>query len=191
LSALIKNIKPAFEKKTAVLVDFLYKINITPNILTIFGLIFVIIGSIFIVLKQFIIAGIFLSIGNILDALDGYLARKYNQATKFGAFLDSVIDRFSDAFPLIAISYLLRNNDFIFFISLLSIIFSFMVSYTRARSEGLGIDCKVGIFERPERSIILIIGVFISFIDIAIIIIAIGSFITFLQRVFYFYKKSV
>ncbi|GAB6073064.1 CDP-alcohol phosphatidyltransferase family protein [Venenivibrio stagnispumantis] len=191
MSALIKNIKPAFEKRTAVLVDFLYKINITPNILTIFGLIFVIIGSIFIVLKQFIIAGIFLSIGNILDAFDGYLARKYNQATKFGAFLDSVIDRFSDAFPLMAISYLLRNNDFIFFISLLSIIFSFMVSYTRARSEGLGIDCKVGIFERPERSIILIIGVFSSFIDIAVIIIAIGSFITFLQRVFYFYKKSV
>ncbi|WP_457641624.1 CDP-alcohol phosphatidyltransferase family protein [Persephonella sp.] len=190
MSQLIKQIKPVFEEKISPVIDILHKANITPNLLTFSGLLFIIIGSYFLFLQKFITAGILILLGNLCDALDGVLARKYNRSTKFGAFFDSVVDRFSDFFPFMAIALIFRENILMLSLTLAAIMFSFMVSYTRARAEGLGIECKVGIFERAERSILLIVSIFTGYIEIAVIIIALGSAITAFQRILCFYKKS-
>ena len=190
MSQLIKQIKPVFEEKVTPVIELFYKIGISPNFLTILGFILVVTGSYFLAVQNFIVSGIFLTLGNICDALDGALARRFNRSTKFGAFLDSVIDRLSDAFPLMAVVYIFRNDDVLLGLSLIAIIFSFLVSYTRARAEGLGVECKVGFFERPERSIILIISVFLARVDIGILLIAIGAVITSIQRIYCMYQKT-
>ena len=190
MSQLIKQIKPVFEEKATPVIELFYKIGISPNFLTILGFILVVTGSYFLTVQNFIVSGIFLTLGNICDALDGALARRFNRSTKFGAFLDSVIDRLSDAFPLMAVVYIFRNDDVLLGLSLIAIIFSFLVSYTRARAEGLGIECKVGFFERPERSIILIISVFLARVDIGILLIALGAVITSIQRIYCMYQKT-
>jgi len=190
LSELIKQIKPVFEEKVSPFIRMLNKINVSPNFLTISGLVFIAIGSVLIVYENYFLAGLFLLIGNLCDALDGTLARKYKKASKFGAFLDSIVDRLSDAFPLMAIAILFKAYTFELSLTIFALIFSFMVSYTRARAEGLGIECKVGILERPERSIILIIFTFLAMPLIAVILIAIGSFITTIQRIYCVYKKT-
>jgi len=190
VSDIIKQIKPVFEEKVTPFIRILNKINISPNFLTITGLIFIIVGSVFIVFQNYILAALFLLIGNLCDALDGTLARKYQKTSKFGAFLDSVVDRLSDAFPIMAIALIYQNHPLELTISMLALTFSFMVSYTRARAEGLGIECKVGILERPERSIIMIVFTLFSMPLIAVILIAIGSFITTMQRVYCVYKKT-
>jgi len=190
MSEIIKQLKPTFEKTIEPLIDYLHKRNVSPNTLTIVGIGFITIGSYFIFFDLLFLAGIFITIGNICDMLDGALARKYNLQTKFGAFLDSVIDRYSDFLPLMAAAYLFRDNFYLFLFTMFAIAGSFLVSYTRARAEGLGIECKVGIFERPERSILLIISLFLGILEVAVILIAIGSHYTALQRVLCFYNKT-
>ncbi|RMA97928.1 CDP-alcohol phosphatidyltransferase family protein [Hydrogenothermus marinus] len=188
MSEFIKQMKPHFEKATEPIILFFDKLNLSPNVLTISGLIFTAIGSYFMLQKQFILAGFIIGIGALFDALDGHLARTSGKTSKFGAFFDSVIDRISDALPLIAIAIIFKEDTIFLAITIFTIIFSFLVSYTRARAEGLGIECKVGIFERPERLIILIISLILNQVEIGILILLIGSFITFLQRFFYVYK---
>ncbi|ACN99387.1 CDP-diacylglycerol--glycerol-3-phosphate 3-phosphatidyltransferase [Sulfurihydrogenibium azorense Az-Fu1] len=190
MSQIIKNIKPIWEEKTTPIVDFLYKINVSPNILTVVGLVFVFVGSFFIIKGMFLVAGIFILVGNLCDALDGYLARKYNQQTLMGAFLDSVIDRYSDIIPILSLMYYFKNDDLFFISSSLALIGSYMTSYTRARSESLGVECKVGIMERPERSFVLILSLLTGFLIYGVGIIAFFSNITVIQRVICFYKSG-
>ncbi len=190
MSQIVKNLKPMWEKKTSFIVDLFYRLNIKPNVLTFFGLVFILIGSFYILQNNLFIAGFFILIGNLIDSLDGYLARKYNLISKFGAFLDSVIDRYSDVLPIFALLYMNKNDDIFFSVAILSIIGSFMTSYTRARCEGLGFECKVGIFERPERSFFLIIGLLSGYIFYSLVIVAIGSNITAFQRILYFFIKN-
>lgn len=191
MSKFIKDIKPIFEKNVSPVIDILHKLKISPNTLTLSGIFFIALGSYLLYKGNFFLAGFLILIGNLCDALDGSLARKHNQASKFGAFLDSVVDRISDFLPLIAIAGLLKNNEIMFFISLLAIVSSFLVSYTRARAEGLGIKCNVGFFERPERSFVLISSIFLGIIDIGILIIAFGATITAVQRILCVYKKTL
>ncbi|NPA54175.1 MAG: CDP-alcohol phosphatidyltransferase family protein [Aquificae bacterium] len=191
MSAFIKNMKPAFEKVVSPLIDIFHKLNISPNILTLLGIFFISIGSFLLYKQNFFWAGVFILLGNLCDVLDGTLARKYNKSSTFGAFLDSVVDRVSDFLPLIAIAGLFRHNETLFFLSLFAIVFSFLVSYTRARAEGLGIECNIGFFERPERSAILIVSIFLKAVDIAVIIIAVGAAITAIQRIICVYKKTL
>ncbi|SNZ07072.1 CDP-diacylglycerol--glycerol-3-phosphate 3-phosphatidyltransferase [Persephonella hydrogeniphila] len=190
MSQIIKQLKPVFEELFSPVVSFLNKIGITPNFLTFSGIIFVLASSYFIYTGEFLTGGILLLIGNLCDALDGTLARKFNKESKFGAFLDSVIDRFSDFLPVIAIGLYLKEDDTVLLLSIFAVLFSFMVSYTRARAEGLGIDCKVGIMERAERSVVLILSLIFDFIVAGLLIIAIGALITTLQRIVCVYKKS-
>ncbi|WP_457621427.1 CDP-alcohol phosphatidyltransferase family protein [Persephonella sp.] len=191
MSQIIKQIKPVFEEKISPIIDLLHRVNVSPNLVTGVGLLFIITGSYFIFVEKYITAGLLILAGNLCDAVDGALARKHKKTTKFGAFIDSVVDRLSDFFPLMAIALVLRENIYLLSATLVAIMSSYLVSYTRARAEGLGIDCKVGLFERAERSIVLIVAVFTGLIDIAVFVIAIGSAVTALQRVICFYKKTV
>lgn len=190
MSQLIKSIKPIWEEKTSFIVDIFHRVRITPNILTITGLLFIVVGSYYIYTKNFLVAGLLILIGNLFDALDGNLARRHNLSTKFGAFLDSVIDRISDIIPLFVILYMFRNNELYFVLTSTSIVGSIMTSYVKARAEGLGIECNVGIFERPERSAILITGLIFSVPHILVTIITVGSIITVFQRIVWVYKNS-
>ena len=190
MSQIIKNIKPRFEKVISPVVYVFDKLNISPNLLTITGLIITSFGTYFIFTKQFFTAGIILTIGAIFDVMDGTLARKANKTTKFGAFLDSTVDRIADFLPLFALAYYFRNDLIFFLITMGAVLFSFLVSYTRARAEGLGLDCKIGIFERPERLIILIIALITGSLEIGVLLIFIGASWTTFERVFHVLKIS-
>ena len=190
MSEIIKQIKPVFEEKVYPIVNILNRINVSPNLLTVFGVLFVAVGSYFLYLENFLISALFLALGNLCDALDGTLARRFGKTSLFGAFLDSVIDRISDFLPLIALALVYKNEDTYLLIILVAIAGSFLVSYTRARGEGLGIKCSVGVLERAERSILLILFVFLHLPILAVVIIAIGSIITTIQRVYCIYNKT-
>ncbi len=190
MSALIKNIKPVFEKTISPVIDIFYRINITPNFLTILGLFITGAGSFFISTGNFFYAGLLVLLGNLCDAVDGALARKYKKSSTFGAFLDSVVDRYSDFLPFAGFAVYFSENMYLLLLSLFAIAGSFLVSYSKARAESLGIECNVGILERPERSIILIVSLLSGFVEVGIALIAIGSHLTALQRIFYVYKVS-
>jgi len=190
LSAVIKSIKPYFEKAIEPLVLIFDKLHISPNILTVAGLLITVAGSFFILKHDFFTAGLILTFGALFDALDGTLARKTGKTTKFGAFLDSTVDRVADFLPLFALMYYFKEDTLFFTISGLAILFSFLVSYTRARAEGLGIECKVGIFERPERLIILIASLLTGFVEIGVTAVFLGALFTTFERIIYVYKNT-
>ena len=168
------------------IVTFLHKLNISPNLLSVFGLILGIIAAVFIALDDLILAALFLLTGAIADLFDGSLARKFNKETDFGAFLDSVIDRIQELSIFIGATYLLisKENYEWAILPVLTLGLSFLVSYSRARGEGLGIQTKdSGIVTRPERLLILIIGLITNQFIIAMMIISLTSLISFIQRV--------
>ncbi len=168
------------------IVTFLHKLKISPNLLSVFGLILGIIAAVFIALDDLILAALFLVIGAIADLFDGSLARKFNKDTNFGAFLDSVIDRVQELSIFIGATYLLisKENYEWAILPVLTLGLSFLVSYSRARGEGLGIQTKdSGIVTRPERLLILIIGLMTNQFIIAMMIVSLTSLISFIQRV--------
>ena len=168
------------------IVSFFHKLRISPNLLSIFGLILGIIGAVFIGLNNLILAAVFLTIGAVADLFDGSLARKFGQETVFGAFLDSVIDRIQELGIFIGATYLLiskENYDWAI-LPIVALGLSFLVSYSRARGEGLGIQTKDnGIVTRPERLLILIVGLITNQFISAMIIVSLTSLISFIQRV--------
>lgn len=177
-------VKKAAYKLLNPVINVLVKTGITPNGITIIGFIITIFSSIILVYgahngqrgdENYIMwFGIVLLIAGIFDMLDGQLARKTNQMTEFGALFDSVIDRYSEMIMFFGISYYLVYNHYFMsgVFAFIAMIGSIMVSYVRARAEGLGQECKVGIMQRPER--VLTIG--ISAIVFGIISKMIGEF---------------
>jgi len=189
MSYLVREIKPHFEKSIQPILTVLTRVHVNPNTMTLLGLVFVIVGSIFLYMRIHFWSFVFLALGGFADALDGSLARKNGTKSEFGAFLDSLVDRFSDASPFIAIS-LSSEEDYLSFLSLLALVFSFGVSYAKARAESLGIALNVGTFERTERWLTLLAGILLNMIEISVLVIFLGSFITVLQRVFAFKNRT-
>lgn len=187
MSYLVRELKPTFERLVEPLVDLLNKLGTTPNLITILGLFLVAIGALFFYLGQNLISFIFLLLGALCDAIDGSLARRSGRNSPFGAFFDSLMDRISDALPFIAIA-LSSEDKVLSLFSMLAMVFSYTVSYARARAEGLGFELKVGTFERPERWIVLLLGIALDMVFLAVLIIAIGSLFTTLQRAYIFMK---
>ncbi len=187
MSYLVRELKPTFERLTEPLVDLLHRLGTTPNLITLLGLLLVAIGSLFLYLGQNLISFIFLLLGALCDAIDGSLARRSGRNSPFGAFFDSLMDRISDALPFIAIA-LSSEDKVLSLFSMLAMVFSYTVSYARARAEGLGFELKVGTFERPERWMVLLLGIVLDMLFLAVLIIAIGSLFTTLQRAYIFMK---
>jgi len=136
---------------------------ITPNILTLTGLLINIYCAWLYGIGDFFAGGLVLIFANVFDMLDGRVARMQGRVTRFGAFFDSVIDRYSDLIVFVGIMvYYARDTaaHSTLYVALTGIVLigSVMVSYSRARAEGLDIACKVGFLERPERVVLLIIG---------------------------------
>jgi CDP-diacylglycerol--glycerol-3-phosphate 3-phosphatidyltransferase len=136
---------------------------ITPNILTLTGLLINIFCAWLYGLGYFVEGGLVLIFANVFDMLDGRVARMQGRVTRFGAFFDSVIDRYSDLIVFVGIMVWYARDTAAhstLYVALTGIVLigSVMVSYSRARAEGLDIECKVGFLERPERVVLLIIG---------------------------------
>ncbi len=125
------------------------------------------------------------------DLLDGALARHTDRSTRFGAILDSTLDRFSESLLLISILFIYARDGAVYEVVIVGavLVASLMVSYIRARAEALGVDCQVGLFTRAERVVVLALGLLLSQFSyalmIALIIIIVFSNITIFQRVLY------
>ncbi|MBZ0308747.1 MAG: CDP-alcohol phosphatidyltransferase family protein [Anaerolineae bacterium] len=171
--------------------------GVYPNLLTIGGVVLVAVGAWQVVEKHFVMAGIIFLMGFPLDALDGATARAYGENRPFGAFLDSTLDRYSDALILgaFALHYAQKEDLWMVFASLVALHGALAVSYTRARAEGLGLECKEGWFTRLERLMVIITSLFLSIIDprlmaAGVIILAIGTQITALQRILHVHQLT-
>jgi len=129
------------------------RVGLTPNLVTLIGLLIAVGGAWLVAVGNWWAGGAVVLFGGVFDMFDGALARMTGRASKFGALLDSVVDRVSEAVALFGVLafYLISDNDVGAALAYAAIIGSLMVSYMRARSEGLGIECKVGVMTRPER----------------------------------------
>jgi len=181
------------------LVRLLAKTPITPNALTWFGLLVAIGAAVLISTGHIFAAGFVVLVGGFFDMLDGALARLTNSTSRFGAILDSTLDRLSEAVILLAIlvAYtrgLVEPAVAGVVVVGLAWLGSLLVSYIRARAEALGIECEVGIFTRAERVVILVLGLLLGQIDsallIALAVIAALSLVTAGQRLVYVWQKT-
>jgi CDP-diacylglycerol--glycerol-3-phosphate 3-phosphatidyltransferase len=173
--------------------------RLSPNWLTFIGLVINVIAAILFGYanadnqeRLFRYAGLAVLVAGFFDMVDGRVARATNQVTRFGAFFDSVLDRYSDAalfFGLIV--YYARGNRFFYVVlTALVMISCIMVSYTRARAESLIGTCKVGFMERPERLVLIIIGAFWSRMAPVLWVIAVISTITVIHRMYYTWQQT-
>lgn len=159
---------------------------VNPNIITVLGMI-VTSSAGFVIPFNLFLGGLLILAGGAFDLIDGVVARVNGRVTKFGALLDSTLDRVADGFIFLGIVwyffYHLDENAII--LTFLCAIASFLISYVRARAEGLGLSCKVGIVERPERLILLSFACLTGLLYPVILILTLLSCITVIQRIFY------
>ena len=166
---------------------------IRPNILTVIGLFFSFLTFVFTaVTGQLIIAGLFLLVSGFFDLLDGAVARSTNMVTRFGGFLDSVLDRYSDLIVMFGISiYFLRRADTLSsMVAFFAAIGVAIVPYAKARAEAASIACRSGILGRPERVILLSIGLFFHVLEPVVFVLAVLAHATVFQRVISVRKAS-
>jgi CDP-diacylglycerol--glycerol-3-phosphate 3-phosphatidyltransferase len=182
------------------IVDGLALTRISPNMLTFIGLLINVVAALFFGFasadnnqpRRFLYAGLVIIGAGIFDMVDGRVARATNQVTVFGAFFDSVIDRYSDVaifFGLLV--YYARANRF-FYVVMVAFVMttSVMVSYTRARAESLIPTCKVGFMERPERIVLVIIGALFNHMAPVLWVLSVLSTITVIHRIRFTYTQS-
>ncbi|MFA4646641.1 archaetidylinositol phosphate synthase [Pyrococcus kukulkanii] len=178
---MLSRLRPVTRKYLEKIASPMAKVGITPNQLTIVGLLITLLSAYEFYLGNQIIAGIILIFGSFVDALDGSLARLTGRVTRFGGFLDSTLDRLSDSAVLfgIALGELVDWR-----VAFLALIGSYMVSYTRCRAELAGSGTlAVGIAERGERLIIIIVTALLNAVWVGVYLVAILAWITFIQRI--------
>jgi len=174
------------------IVKLLSATHVNPNLLTLLGLVVNIFAAVLFAKGMFTWAGLVVLFAGIFDMVDGEVARRTGRVTKFGAFFDSSIDRYSDMVLLLGLVVWYAKLDRIFYAGLvvMSLIGSIMTSYTRARAESLIPACKVGFLERPERIVLLIIGALFSRMGAAMWVMAVLSNWTVSQRIWYTWQES-
>ena len=173
------------------LVLLMLRLRVAPAALTVAGLLLSTASAALIWSGSNRFAGVLLLLGGICDTLDGAIARATKSATKFGAFIDSTIDRYSEVVVFLALAWRFRGGVTLVGV-VLAITGSLLVSYTRARAEGLGEECKIGLLERPERLVLLIIGLLGGWQATAVTvwIIAVFSHVTAVQRIIHVARRT-
>ncbi|MBN1825614.1 MAG: CDP-alcohol phosphatidyltransferase family protein [Candidatus Eisenbacteria bacterium] len=159
------------------------QLRIQPNALSVTGLVLAALSGLVIADGHPRFGAILFLMGGLFDMLDGSVARAAGTGSPFGAFLDSTLDRYAEIFVYLGLAYWMRH-DALFLLPFVVISGSLMVSYTRARVEGLGGACAVGLLERPERIVILFLGLLLGgwLLDLALLLLAVGSHYTAFQR---------
>ena len=189
--------RTAARRITEPLKTALIKSRLKPNTLTWLALAISIIAAGTIATNHLIIGGFLVLLSGLFDIMDGAMARLTNQVTRFGALLDSTFDRISDAVLLLGllVLYLMSGGTIELVLIFLALVGSFLTSYVRARAEGIGINCPVGLFTRTERVIILALGLLLNplcefSILIALLLIVVLGFVTVGQRLRYVWQQT-
>jgi phosphatidylinositol phosphate synthase len=173
---------------------------ITPNMLTLFGLAITAVGAFLVAVNQLLLGGMVLAFAGFFDIFDGALARATGKVYRYGAFLDSTVDRYSEGVVYLGIMiYFLSHHDGLRpVLVLIALAGSYLVSYVRARAQSLGFTCDVGILARPERVVIIVAGLLLepfvkvspSPLTIALVILAVGTNFTAVQRVWVVWQQN-
>ena len=171
----------------------LARMGVQPNVLSLIGLFAASAAGAVVAAGYIFQGGLLFLLSGPFDALDGALARTAGLESRFGAFLDSFIDRYSEAAVLFGILCWATFHDdhILVLVTFLTMTGSFMVSYTRARAEGLKMTCKVGLFTRLERFIVLTLALITQQLLVGLIILAFLTNFTALQRMFHVYRQSL
>lgn len=171
---------------------FLLKIGFKPNMITYLGFLLTTAAAVLVATDHITLAGLLLLIGAPLDVVDGSMARQLGESSNYGAFIDSVTDRYSELVLLLGllIYYLLDSNVMGCILVFVAAAGSVMVSYTKARAEALGYSAKIGLLSRVERLIVLVVCLVFQIPMVALWIIAILANFTALQRLFYVRKQA-
>ena len=170
--------------------------RLTPNAISLTGFALNLAAAALVVGRLFFLAGIAFIIGSVMDTLDGRYSRMSGKGTPFGAFLDSTLDRLEEGIVLIAVAaYFASRHDQVAVAAVVAaVLFSLMVSYTRARAEALGVSCKVGLATRPVRVVILSAGLVFAkgaslgnfeLLAPAVYVLAALTLVTMIQRIVY------
>jgi CDP-diacylglycerol--glycerol-3-phosphate 3-phosphatidyltransferase len=168
--------------------------RLTPNAISLTGFALNVVAAVLITQRLFFLAGIAFIVGSVMDMLDGRYSRMSGKGTPFGAFLDSTLDRVEEGVVLAAVAayFADRGEELATGAAVLAVVGSYMVSYTRARAEALGVECKVGVATRPVRVVILSAGLIFAkgagladfeLLEPAIYVMAALTLFTTLQRV--------
>jgi CDP-diacylglycerol---glycerol-3-phosphate 3-phosphatidyltransferase len=177
--------------------DRLIESRLTPNAISMTGLVLNVVAAALITQRLFFLAGVTFIVGSIMDTLDGRYSRMSGKGTPFGAFLDSTLDRAEEGIVLTAVAAYfakVKHDDVAVAAVVITVLGSLLVSYTRARAEALGVECKVGLATRPVRVVILSIGLVFargaglgsfSLLKPAIFVMAVLTSFTVVQRVFH------
>src|SRR5919106_530546 len=164
-------------------------LGIHPNTLTLIGVLINVAAAWALGNERFVLAGVIMIVANIFDFIDGKVAHITGKQSQFGAFWDSTLDRFSDLALFTGLIWLyaeLGRADYVL-IATLTLIFSIMTSYARARAESLIEKCKVGFMERPERIVLFMIGAFTDRMAAVLWVILVLSIVTVANRIYYTY----
>jgi CDP-diacylglycerol--glycerol-3-phosphate 3-phosphatidyltransferase len=175
----------------AVVTNRLIESRLTPNAISLTGFTLCIVAAVLVWQDHYVLGGIAFIVGSVCDTLDGRYARASGKGTPFGAFLDSTLDRIEEGIVLTAVAsnFSEAGNDRAVAAVVVAVLASLMVSYTRARAEALGVECKVGIADRAVRVVILSAGLVLGGIDhvleIAVYVLAALAVITVGQRIWH------
>jgi CDP-diacylglycerol--glycerol-3-phosphate 3-phosphatidyltransferase len=170
--------------------------RLTPNAISLTGLVGNIVAAVLVYERYFFLAGLAFIAGSVMDTLDGRYSRMSGKGTPFGAFLDSTLDRMEEGIVLTAVGayFAARGNEAAVAATVAAVLFSLMVSYTRARAEALGVECKVGIASRAVRVVILSIGLLFAkgaglgdfeLLEASVYVLAVLTIITTFQRIWH------
>lgn len=190
---------PSSRERRELVRNRLIESRLTPNAISLTGFALCVIAAVLVAERLFFLAGVVFIVGSVCDTLDGRYSRMSGKGSPFGAFLDSTLDRIEEGVVLttVAAYFASRHMEFAVAACVVAVLASLMVSYTRARAEALGVECKVGIATRAVRVVILSIGLLFakgaSLLDWellapAVYVLAGLSTITVLQRIFHVRK---
>lgn len=202
MKALWDAIQRGYLRVIAPVADWLVRKKVRPNTITAIGTLCTMTAGVIFATGHIRTGGAFLGATALFDVLDGTVARRTNQSSTFGAFYDSTLDRVGDGFLLGGLTLFwatsaIHGNDVMVGVGILALIGTFLTSYTRARAEGLGIDAKVGMLQRPERITLLsapqiVFGLALDGLVLSgiVILLAVTAWITVVQRITYVYRAT-
>ncbi len=177
--------KEALRQLLNPLVRVLSRLRVRPNTLTVTGWVLSVCAALLFGAGYVRPAGAVMLLGGLFDALDGAVARESNRMSSFGAFLDSTLDRLSEAaiFAGIIFLYAALDRPYLALLAAVAMTFSLLTSYTRARAEGLGVECRVGILERAGRVVLLSAFSVLGLLWAGLVLVAAGALVTTIQRI--------
>ena len=186
----------------AVARERLIESRLTPNKISLTGFVLNVVAAVLLTQRLFFLAGIAFIVGSLMDMLDGRYSRMSGKGTPFGAFLDSTLDRVEEGVVLTAVAayFAARGDELATAATVLTVVGSYMVSYTRARAEALGVECKVGVATRAVRVVILSAGLVFAkgagigdfeLLEPAVYVLAVLTIFTTLQRVFHVRRQML